>query len=202
MALLPLRQVPVCPFCYYHAQMDRKQLVNMVNSIEDYTVAHPWPPACACGCGEPVPFKKHSPCGPRMYVNRSHQPPRERGAEALAITMKGVKIRQRKKLPIEDFRRAMFKVKEAKGYTWDEIGDIIGYNPATVRYWMYTKKVQCIFVTTAEHIFRRLAGMATPPTSYELRGSPRKPRSKTPSPLEAADYDDNHGTQWKEVMIE
>lgn len=148
----------------------------------DHQVADAWPPACACGCGEPVPFGR-AKWKPNLYVNQAHINYAQWGKMA-DRSKKGVETRYAKAIPASQFRAALRRIKKERGYTWEQIADITGLQLGQISCWMNSKKVTRISEKSATHVFRRLAGLATPPTRYEQRDLPKPFTSKRRSPLE------------------
>lgn len=117
-------------------------------------------PICQCGCGETGLSFTHGV--PRKYkqghINRVPEV-LERRAKTFAKTH----------IPIEDFRKAWKKIREQRGYTNAQMAEISGMTFSQMNEIMYGKRKQFITKKLAERVLRRLAGMATEPTSMEKR---------------------------------
>lgn len=108
-------------------------------------------PACACGCGEPV---KISNKGPGKYVNQAHnrwvnQP---KAAKAGGLATRG-------DIEIEKFRTMLQKVKDEKGWTWDQMAEAGGWSDGHLHNCLYKDEVKGIREETARKFLRRCLGL-------------------------------------------
>lgn len=121
--------------------------------------------ACKCGCGEPVPF---SNAGPQKFVNRAHQQWFTAGT-LIDCTWERQRRLREENIPIEKFSAAVFKMREAKGWSTNEMSVKGGYTPGWLNSRIYNKKARYIRRETAENFLRRLSGMAAPSTPYQRK---------------------------------
>jgi len=71
-------------------------------------------------------------------------------------------------IPIEAFRKQIFAIKERRGLRWVDIAEICGHKHGYFQAMMYDSKKKNVTKHVARHVLMRLAGKATPPTTYEI----------------------------------
>lgn len=125
-----------------------------------------FPPACACGCGEPVHFCTR---GPNKYVNRAHVAwDRSASGSSEAAKLARREMQLKRNIPIEKWRAAVRKIKAERGWTCEEIAHRGGWSLNNYRSWMYSTRVNTIGQTGVDFL-RRLAGLPAPATAWQIR---------------------------------
>ena len=145
----------------------QNRVERLVHNVEAWGDA--FPPACACGCGEPVRHKIVG--GFNKYINLQHQAWDLQAQRSEQIT-EIWKFRRGDNIPIEDFRRAVFQIKDKKGWRLNDMAQTGGVSRGWLMSYLYDKRVKSIGRQIATDFLRRLAGLASPPSSYQLRVAP------------------------------
>lgn len=117
---------------------------------------------CACGCGEPVYERQYVYSGrtvkqrPR-YLRYHACPPEEVRRDPHRFF--------RNEVPAEPIIRLLNQEKARRGMTWREMSHLLGYSARSASTWRYQKRFT---KWRAERVLRRLAGLPTLPTHYEM----------------------------------
>lgn len=135
----------------------RKAYKYRADAIARYLVEHGSPPPCECGCGEPVNFDQNG--RPNRFVNHHFK------ADPTIATS----VRLGDTIPIERIRAATRQIKEARGWTWDDVAERAGMSKGHVTSMMFGKTQRTVTRKWAKGYFTRLAGGATIPTPHQRR---------------------------------
>lgn len=127
-----------------------------------------WPPACECGCGEPVRYSRY---GPQKFVNRAHSYWHRK------YVSYGFMVQQEKLKYIEGdrFAAALRRIMADKGYSQRELARRGGWQYGEVTNFLYGRKTR-ITETRAKSFLRRVAGLAEPLTPHQIKLAERKSR--------------------------
>lgn len=128
-------------------------------NIAKYLSEHGGLPSCECGCGNPVRFNANGkPC--RFIIH--HQP--KHGLE-LGRQRAGKEL-----IPLDDFRRAMFKLKAHTNETWKQIAERGGISHTHLNSLMYGNSgKRNVGKEWTTHFMRRLAGLPAPASRFQKR---------------------------------
>lgn len=144
--------------------MQQKQLRALVSRVE--AEGDSFPPACACGCGEP---SRMGTKGYQKYLNKTH---------AQWGNLENLRSNTSNPLPdgipIESFRAAIHKIKTDRGWSLRECAKRGGQQPGWLHTYMYDRRYKTIGREVATAFLRRLAGECTIATTYEQRTAPAK----------------------------
>lgn len=140
-----------------------------------------FPPACGCGCGEPVSLYRWSGGvgTPAAYVNRAHaswartKEDYERQGAGVSAARRRIH-QERGDIPIEDFRAAVRRIKGQRQLTWVKLAEAGGVSPSQLNMWMFGKGRDWVTREATTLFLRRLAGLGTPATKHERRTVPMK----------------------------
>lgn len=108
---------------------------------------------CECGCGQAVSLRKGKPSRFKQGHNSVVAPPNVRPDN----------------IPIEDFRRAVRKLKNDKGWTWVQMAVAASMSDKHLYNLMGNKIQKSVQREWATDFFRRLAGLGAPPTKYAVK---------------------------------
>lgn len=137
------------------------------HAIEAYVLLY-GRPGCSCGCGAFVRFDRDGK--PSRFVLGHTSPGFDAANQA----------RLAGNLPVEDFRRALFKLKEAKGWTIADLAEAAKCSQSSMQGLLYAKRRKTVSREWATDFFRRIAGMPTAPTPWQHRfyGESNLPRKR------------------------
>lgn len=161
--------------------MNKKNLQKKVREVESYSG---FPPACACGCGEPTRFGVH---GLQKYVNKTHL---NWDKDYKELSVAGNTARAESMIPIEDFRKAVKRLLQEKNWTISHMAKKAGQQPGWLHTYLYDSRINHISLEVAQLFFRRLAGQPTLATRYEQRTAPKSVK-KTDKVIEEIGADAN-----------
>lgn len=136
-----------------HSQRNKQRKV-------DAYIAEFGHPECACGCGELVTFTDGGK--PREFRS-GHR--RRVDAELNARIM----ATGSNEIPIELFREHLRRIRSDRGVTLKQLSKDVGLSMDHMTSIMHDSRKKHIRRSLAEHILKRLAGIPTIPTSYEMR---------------------------------
>lgn len=149
-------------------QKELNRLVQQVNSWENT-----FPPACACGCGDPVRISMTR--GPNKYINGQHMSWDQQSMKSEQFKAIHVKTREAHGIPIEQFRAALRKIKAQKGMTWAQMAEAGGQSRGWIMSYMFDhKRLVSINKDTATLFLQKLAGVGTPPSKHQERTAPKQ----------------------------
>lgn len=145
------------------ASVPQKTLDRIIRHVEAW--GDPFPPACACGCGEPTRFNEK---GPTRVLNRQHA---AYFRDYASISAAGHRAKRARKdtIPIEDFRSAIRKLQERKGWSLSEIARRGGQYRTWLNAYMTDPRYQTIGRETATLFLRRASGLGAPPSRHQER---------------------------------
>lgn len=146
---------------YSKGAKGRAAEAKRVERLKRAYIAEHGVPLCECGCGEPAKFDNRG--RPRKYL-LSHMGRVDEIKEKRRITWE-----DRWVVDAEKFRSAVQKIRKERNMTVADVALVAGIAPQYMNSIMYAKSKKKISKDTAEHILRRLAGMATSPTGWEIR---------------------------------
>lgn len=141
----------------------RQQEVNRrfrEKNIADYLAEHEAPPLCVCGCGQHVRFNDKG--RPNRYVNGHHL-----GDETPLMAW----MEERYRIPKQRVVEALQKIRKERRWTVKELARRAGISQTHMTDILYAKDkgkigMDPVFV---ENMFRRIQGMAAPPSKHMLR---------------------------------
>lgn len=115
-------------------------------------------PTCECGCGEPVKFRQDNG-KPNRYIMGHHK---HNNTAAVAAALGET-------IAVEDFRKALRKIKAQKGWTWEEMATAGGISKAHMHSILWHSRRQRVRVPWARDFLRRVAGLPAPITMHQER---------------------------------
>jgi hypothetical protein len=136
-------------------------------------------PFCQCGCGERVKLDANG--RPRKYAGKNHHMRTRQAHERLSARSLEFHEQRRERdgsIPIEKFRAACKQLKEDKGWSWKKLATEGGINPNYMRALMHDKRLKSVSREWATNFFRRTAGLAAPPSKYQLKRLARVGRAE------------------------
>ena len=143
------------------------------------------PPACACGCGEPVLFDYLG--RPNRYLF---------GHKVDVDKMLSIQY-ENHYIPAERVRAALQDLRAERGWTVRELAERGGLAYTHMKSVLYDRRTANRFGYDAvwvEHLFRRLNGLAAPPTTYMLRRHAETERRERLLSHELDPKEARHGT--------
>lgn len=130
-----------------------------------------FPPPCACGCGEPTKVRDKD--GFQKYVDRQHQ---AWDKDYTAVSDARRRLDHARGIPVTEFRAAIRKIQQEKGWTLTEIAERGGQQPGWLNTYMYADPNRTIGRSTARAFLRRLAGLPELPSRWQQREFERHER--------------------------
>lgn len=159
----------------HHRREDAAHYRLRERRIVEFLKEHGQPPACGCGCGEPVNFNYQG--RPNKFVN-GHQNFGRKFDRSESITKQDL-------VPLSKFREFVRNYRTKHGLTNAEVAMKGGWDPLYLDDVLYNKKRKYgLDKTEVDHFLRRLHGMAAPPTKWQLKQfelSNRRWRSTEPT---------------------
>lgn len=125
-------------------------------------------PLCRCGCGERVGTTKGAynayatpGCVMRLPENRQRISIARAKAHELQRVRDG-------RIPIEEFRSAIEKLRGSRGMTNKELANSGGASLNHFNYLLYNRRVRSVDREWTTYFFRRLAGLSAPATTWQI----------------------------------
>ncbi len=123
----------------------------------------PFPPACICGCGEPVGFDQY---GPKDYVNQRHMYWLREFSGYYGLLGRG----EEGVVEVTRLGAACKKIMKDKGWTSRELAERGGMGHGHLNQWLYPGRgKEYVERGVAEGFLKRVAGIPTPPTPWQVR---------------------------------
>ena len=135
-------------------KQSRQQLLRAVDQWGDA-----FPPACRCGCGEPVRFGVNG--GLNLYLNTAH----DKWDTSTRRRLHAPKYPDLVEHAV--FVEMVQRVRVAKGWTVEETAIRGGWSPGRLSGVLYGSRQQRIRLATARPFLRRLGGLAGPMSEWE-----------------------------------
>lgn len=143
-----------------------------VEALEEELYYRPVPPACACGCGEPVRWRNHGASWSK-YVNECHyrwhlqtdeelKAAKSKKSSEVAVRYHQSRRANDRSVPIAEFRQGLKQIKAERGWTNRQMAGYMGIAQGTFNTLMYDNRLKSVSQVTARAYFRRMAGLGAP----------------------------------------